>query len=119
MKPTYQTRHGHVNGNCLEACLASILEVDINTFPTTSNDNWLEEMNNHLIEAHGLFIHTFSCNEPEIFIKGYHLVFAQHRERKLAHAMVGLNGKVFFNPDGGKHAAYNDLEYGVLAKYFN
>lgn len=49
MKPVFQTRHGIEDGNCLAACLASILEVPLEKIDFVgSRGDWLEKTNKAL-----------------------------------------------------------------------
>lgn len=51
MKPIYQTRFGHEEGNCFQACLASILELPLDAVPDVmqpADDAWLLRLNQWL-----------------------------------------------------------------------
>jgi hypothetical protein len=45
MKPIFQTQFGEGSGNCFPACLASLLEVPLDTFPFPPyQDDWLMQV---------------------------------------------------------------------------
>ncbi len=48
MKRVFQTKFGRPNGNCFEACLASILELPLEAVPRYIGDDWLERINQWL-----------------------------------------------------------------------
>src|SRR4051812_36660798 len=49
MKPVFQTEFGRGKGNCYAACLASILELPINSVPNFchlyDNNEWMQQAN--------------------------------------------------------------------------
>ena len=47
MIPVNQTTF-NTKGNCFEACIASMLEIDLNQVPFFSKDNWYKECNEWL-----------------------------------------------------------------------
>ena len=48
MKRVNQTKFGRPDGNCFEACLASILELPLEAVPRYTGDDWLERINQWL-----------------------------------------------------------------------
>lgn len=48
MKRVTQTAFGRPDGNCFEACLASILELDLESIPRYTGEDWLERFNRWL-----------------------------------------------------------------------
>lgn len=45
MKPVDQIIFGSPNGNCLTACLASILEIPLETIPFNGDTGWFDKLN--------------------------------------------------------------------------
>lgn len=53
MKPVFQTVYGLPNGNCFAACIASILEMDLEDVPNFcegENTNWMFDLNEWLYQ---------------------------------------------------------------------
>ena len=53
MKPVYQTIFGKTNGNCFAACIASILEMDLEDVPhfcRGDNPEWMFDLNEWLYQ---------------------------------------------------------------------
>jgi hypothetical protein len=59
MKPVFQTRFTEDDGNCFEACLASILELDLDDIPEYTEGNkrmqpYFARLDRELLQGHGL-----------------------------------------------------------------
>ena len=57
MKPVFQTLYGKPNGNCFQACVASLLEVTLDDLPHFCRDfgtNWMAETNRWLNDHYGV-----------------------------------------------------------------
>lgn len=53
LKPVYQTIFGKTNGNCFAACIASILEMDLEDVPhfcRGDNPEWMFDLNEWLYQ---------------------------------------------------------------------
>lgn len=133
MIPVDQDRHG-LNGNCMAACLASILEVPLTEvpFPDVSRLgdslawrtifqgwlDWLEPMNLTLVEVDA---GTLAGPPRGWTIMGVESPLQDPREpsKKLLHALVALNGKVMHDPNAERRAQryqYTKItDYTVLA----
>lgn len=98
MKPVYQTEFGAGRGNCLSACLASLLEWELEAIPNFSDYGgrfwpefwqWMKERNLGMIGI---------SNVPS----GYHLIRVKSsRFEGSHHSLVGLNGKPIHDPYPG------------------
>lgn len=117
MKETYQTKDNPINGNCLAACLASIFEDDIDSYPELPNDHtWAKIMNEYLIKTHGVYMFPTTTDKPSDFIVGFHLIVGDNEISGCTHCVVGLNGQVFFNPSKSGNPITN-LRYLLLVKH--
>jgi len=100
MKPVMQTRFSE-DGNCFEACIASILEIPLEEVPDLKECKDVYEWNktiNSWLKTKGLQYMELETKEyPFYFIESYHLIIG-HKERGIYHAVVGLNGNVVHNP---------------------
>jgi len=104
MEPAQQTSFGK-KGNCFSACIASILEVPLDTVPVFCVDfpsRWAEKANEWLHEHHGVML--FCVTPPsEGFVETqykapfYHIMSGPAL-RGLQHSVVGRNGKMVYDP---------------------
>ena len=109
MKPVMQTRTGTTDGNCLEACIASLLEVPIEGFPRINDtDNWVEELNATLAPL-GFYYMCFEQNPTIQFpVLGYHVI---HDGK---HAVVAHRGELVHDPHPLKPGVSGKTTYGIL-----
>jgi hypothetical protein len=109
-----QTKFGEPSGNCMEACIASILEIPLDDVPVLAQyhgeemeDQWFFVLSEWLLETHGLIIMTFelsSGDEPRcidicsaMLADCYHIM-AGPGPRGHQHAIVGCNGQPVHDP---------------------
>ena len=100
-------------GNCFPACIASILECEIEDIPDfihlESFHDWLSTLNDWLVGMGLIYVEFVTKDNPEEFFKGYktkvHHILAGCTERTdmdsefpVTHAVVALNGKMVFDP---------------------
>ena len=104
MIPIDQTRFGEGNGNCFNACLASIMELPIDHFPPywKWGNEWLAEYNSFLRKHHGLQLLVLLPNvdlwqDGGGFLQSYHVISGTS-SRGIAHSVVGLNGEMVHDP---------------------
>lgn len=128
MKKVYQTKFGTDKnepeklGDCLLACIASILEIDIKEVPNFSNNEfWMLKYNQWLKKKYDLYIVWMSfenIHDCTKYIHGYHIITGKSRNYpKVRHAIVGKNGDPWFDPGGPKSKLiYEDLSYGIFCK---
>ena len=98
MKPVDQSRISYEDGDCLRACIASVLELPLEDVPAYLNDDmgaryneWLRRFNLSLLAIR---------LDPGIDVPaGYHLIEGPSRNGKDSHVAVGLNGKIVHDPD--------------------
>ena len=118
MIPVMQTRFG-VTGNCMQACVASILELPLEEVPDfcniASEDTWFTQMQ-AWFEGHGLwYVEVRFTYEPK-FPDGYYLVSGDG-PRGLRHVCVARAGEIVHDPhpphpDGS--GVTNVTEYGFV-----
>jgi len=99
---------GVSNGNCLAACLASLLEVDIATVPNFVDDKkyWERNMQKWLFDNHGLRNICMPYNDSigaHIFSVDFHyMMVGQSPRGKFNHMVIGKNGKMVHDPHPDK-----------------
>ena len=112
MTPVFQTRYGKGDGNCLNACVASLLDLPLSQVPDFCIDGeWFDRLYNFCNER-GLslmyFPHMENC---PVFLSGTHIILLLRLEGEdIFHAVVG---KIV--PDG--RAPGTDAEIERLAAF--
>ncbi len=120
MKPTLQTTFGN-EGNCLCACIASLLEIPIDSIPNPKCHDWQNEINKWLIANHDVYLLTARINGvlPMIFKKGL-VIGVGKTPSGLDHAVICCGDKIIFDPLPGSGLTFNEvIEYDILVKYFS
>lgn len=106
MKTTYQTKFGSVEGNCLAACIASLLEIGIDDVPDLSpqpNDpiHWIRKFRDFM-KQYGVIAEIYS---PDFFRppRGVYYLIWGTSPRGLPHSVIGRNGQIAHDPhpEGG------------------
>lgn len=93
-------------GNCFQTCVANLLGIDINDVPHFYNlknpliefYKWLDENGYKSIEFRNINCSHWFQSE----YWGYHIISGPSPRGKTYHAVIGLNGDIFFDvhPDG-------------------
>lgn len=126
MKPVDQTKFGE-EGNCLAACIASILELPIEEVPDANElhkngMNWLIGLCNWL-KQYNLWYMELKVDEyrQPIGVRAfwlpptYHLINGDSpRNVSAGHSVVGYQGKIVHDPHPDKTGLTNITEYGLL-----
>jgi hypothetical protein len=96
MKQVYQTKFGEPEGNCFNACVASILECSLEDLPDLyeieqTGENWLVGLNNALRPIGYGIVHIPASEEKpcEAYIpEGCHFIASGMGPRGLLHSVV-------------------------------
>lgn len=111
MKPVDQTVSSHINGNCLEACVASILEVPLSDVPDVNgNPDWLDVMATFLAARGYAFL--YAPHWPGMRPRGYHIASDRY------HATVALDGRIVHCPHHSRAGVRMEIEYWYLVVPF-
>ena len=121
MKPVYQTIFGGdkgVRGNCFAACIASILELLLESVPNfCAKANWREDVDIWLADRNLFYL---DCKLPGDLrdelsrFWGYHIISGDG-PRGFRHSVVGYAGKMVFDPHPDNTGLTDtDPEYGFL-----
>lgn len=110
MKPVFQDKFGGEVGNCLAACIASILEKPLRDVPNfmefdKGNGEWFAGLFEYL-GNHGLtctFSYIDDAYSQPVFPLGRYHIISGISPRGFLHAVVGFNGKIVHDPhpEGG------------------
>jgi hypothetical protein len=106
MIPVDQTRFGDPDGNCLAACLATLLELPLDEVPHFAGEGWQYRLA-HWLGAHGLWALRFAPPQPSSLddaaawldetVPGWCIVSGQ-APRGLLHATVWQGGELVHDP---------------------
>lgn len=124
MKPVMQTLFGKNNGNCLPACLASILEIPLEAVPhfcrLYDDDHWAQHMSDWLRKHFGLAatICTFDDDiDVHEHLRGiWHLMAGPSpRDPDCKHSVVAYQGEIAHDPcpDGEKLETIEDYTFFI------
>jgi hypothetical protein len=95
MKRVDQTTYGPTYGNCISACVASLLEVPIGAVPLFVDENWRTRFI-WWLAARGLAAMEISAASPP---SGFSIAFGPStRLADRGHACVALDGVVVHDP---------------------
>jgi hypothetical protein len=100
MTPVTQDKFGHVDGNCMAACIASILEVPLDAVPNVGTlPDWQLRINEWL-RSRGLFTVLIAWDEKYVrqYMPTAWLVVAGWAERGLRHATVYRGTELVHDP---------------------
>jgi hypothetical protein len=116
MKPVHQTIFTHPNGNCLQACVASILEVEIDQVPnfTVGDGHWWDRFSSYF---GGLGIAPVAIDRANKSVPGeaigvplgYSILTGKSPRGDFNHAVVALDGKVVHDPFPNGAGVIGDL----------
>lgn len=117
MIPILQTKFKEGEGNCLPACLASVLEVPLDSVPEIyylyDDEEWWTRLNNWSIREHELQLVT--VDSASFTPAGYHLIVGKSI-RGNYHAIVGYQGKPVHDPlfSNGQITELSDVQYIIF-----
>lgn len=112
MKTVLQTKFGEPDGNCHAACVASILEIELDRVPNFYADTparWDEVFSQWLVENFDLQtidLDVDAMNRRGWKPNGYHFINGPSRRGDFWHTVIGLDGVMVHDP----HPDSNGLE---------
>jgi hypothetical protein len=116
MIPVDQTQlhGGKTKGNCLRACLASILEIDIEAMPhfEEKGEYWFTDLRRWMRKFNGKTVHVF----PGTFKPEGYCLAAGMSPRNIYHCVVCLDGEIVHDPHPSKSGLVSIERYWVIAK---
>lgn len=125
MKPVFQTRLGN-KGNCFEACIASILELELKEVPDLlayeESGEWVDKLNTWLSKFGLCYIEVIMDDIP-LFFKNkscyYIYIGKTTRNDNIHHAAVGYNGNIVHDPiEGGSNFLHTNIKLGFFVRTF-
>lgn len=97
MKPVDQTKFGFPEGNCFEACVASILEIPIEAVPRYPDESSWFEFYQDWIKQFGLTLIDIDGSSG-VKPQGYSIMSGMSPRGKFMHATVALDGEMVHDP---------------------
>lgn len=109
MKPVHQNVFGKGKGNCLQAAVASILELPLDEVPTFADpDHWFDLLTRFL--SHYDLCPLLVKYDPDLHLPGgYNILTGKSPRGDFLHATVALDGEVVHDP----HPDGNGIESRV------
>lgn len=122
MIPVTQTTFGEGEGNCLQACLASILDVNIERIPWFGEDSsWTIRMNEWLFQfdivAIQVDVDGFTIVDSNLL--GYHIIAGPSPRGDYWHSVVGYKGKMVHDPHPSGDGLAEVKSFTFLVKRFD
>jgi hypothetical protein len=126
MKPQIQTilgtgKDGEPRGNCFATCIASILELPVDSLPNfCETDDWRERANEWLAELGYFYLDVIIPEDmrAELIFQfaGYHVISGVG-PRGCRHSVVGLSGKMVHDPHPSGDGLTSEDQYGFLIPF--
>jgi hypothetical protein len=105
MRPVRQTAFGYPHGNCMAACVASLLELPIEEMPVIPADANFNETWDAWLRDRGFARICFHSDGTNFIPKGYYLLagpsprpIVDENGVRAFHVVVGLDGKPVHDP---------------------
>lgn len=96
VKPVHQTIFDELDGNCLQACIASVLDLPLDAVPNEiARSDWWESVNAWLIATRGLYLVAFRPGKWKP--TGIHLTSGAG-PRGMEHVVVSEGGRMIHDP---------------------
>lgn len=105
MIPITQTKF-YPDGNCMDACIASILECPLESLPNYHGIDWFEVYNSWLADR-GLKIDFRSPDESPP--SGYHMASVCSPRGPWLHSVVILDGELVHDPSPDRHMGIGEI----------
>ena len=116
-----QNMFGENKGNCLSACIASILEVDISVVPNWAEEkNWSQVVSDWLYKNYGLrYLELARTDHIEFFAEKsecFYIMSGKSFRGDFWHAVVGHKGKMVHDPHPENRGLENFQSISFLVK---
>lgn len=105
MIPVHQTRFGFPHGNCMAACIASLLELPIEEMPVIPADDRFNDTWDAWLRDRGFARVCFHSDGTNFTPKGYYLIagpsprpILDDAGARAFHVVVGLDGVPIHDP---------------------
>ena len=116
MIKVFQTDHGAITGNCMESCIASLFELNLNQVPILcageDGDNWHKNLLAWLKEKMGCYYLEFTWKAWDAAVPSAYCIIVGKSPRypDTKHAVVGHGTKIVHDPVGMEAKGYMTLD---------
>ena len=107
MIPVLQTEY-YPKGNCMAACLASILEIPLESIPNDHSPQWYVHLE-EFVNGYGYSIDRFPAGCDPEFIRGYQIAVINSPRGDWLHALVALDGVIVWDPFDGSTSSDSEI----------
>lgn len=119
MKPVFQTLPNPEGvGNCLQACIASILELSLEQVPHFAlwydSPDWHEKMNDWLMQTAGIYAITVAANSMYLEKTYGYALLNGLSERGVMHSVVMKDGVMVHDPYPNGKGIVTPESYGLF-----
>lgn len=122
MKPVDQTIFGDKKGNCFAACIATILEVPLESLPNFAveftGDDWAERMAEWLMEHLGVSVINVEVKDEASCLRCLngveHVVGGKSPRGDFGHCVVAVGGKVVHDPHPSRAGLLEVWDYTLF-----
>lgn len=124
MKPVDQTFFGPEEGNCLQACIASLFELPLEDVPHfVLEENWVKALDDWLIkydlQSVDVDLKYMRTQDDDMWMpSGYHLICGES-SRECSHAVVGYKGKIVHDPHPDRDGLVEEQTWTLFVKRFD
>lgn len=122
MIPIQQTLFGPKEGNCFQACLASIFELPLDQVPhVVLEDDWETALQDWLAKFDLYYVVAMvpQCRTQDWHPEGYHLIGGKNGSGSgVYHSVVGYKGEMVWDPHPAKCGLEEDETWRIFARKF-
>lgn len=113
MKPVDQSIFKAPGGDCMAACVASILELPLEAVPNPQSDEWYKEWDAFLLPLNLRLIY-FRPQEEGWAPPGYSILAGKSPRGDWDHAVVCYDGRIVHDPYPGRAGVTSVVDYAVF-----
>lgn len=113
MIPVDQTTFGEGVGNCFSACVASILEMQIDDVPFFGADELWWDRFQEWLALRGLYAMCIQC-KPEHAPRGFHVVGGKSPRGNFLHAVVAKGETIVHDPHPSRDGVHSRVDCTII-----
>ncbi len=116
MKSVFQTKNGKPDGNCFQAAVASVFELELDEVPDfyQSGSEWWDKYREWCMDRGYIPIYISQSDlHDESVLAGYYIMKVE-TERGLPHSVVGRGGQIVHDPFPGGSVITKVLGYDLF-----